>query len=190
MVHCRWLLFDEKIYIPTTSPVLLSILSAIHNEGHEGVQKTLHRLKADFHVPRARQIIQNFLRDCLICQRNKQNISIRLAFCNLWKYLPSFGKIFSWILWRDYLAFMASQLFSLSSIGSLNMRISFHLRILTRQSPSVRRSLGRLCAYTTFLVLLLVIATWSSRVFFGRSYFSLAGIRLNMSTAYHPQFDG
>lgn len=64
------LLFDKRIYIPAT-PILPSILSAIHEEGHERVQKTLHRLKADFHVPRARHLVQKFIRDCQVCQRNK-----------------------------------------------------------------------------------------------------------------------
>lgn len=62
------LLFYKIIYVPASSTILPSILSALHEEGHEGVQKMLHRLKADFHVLRAQQLIQEFIRDCGICQ--------------------------------------------------------------------------------------------------------------------------
>lgn len=45
------LLFGRRVYVPATSHVLPIVLAAAHDGGHE-VQKTLHRLRADFHVPR------------------------------------------------------------------------------------------------------------------------------------------
>jgi hypothetical protein len=32
---------------------------------------TLHRLRADFHSPNDRVVVQDFVRSCLVCQRNK-----------------------------------------------------------------------------------------------------------------------
>lgn len=52
-----WAIVDDlityagRIYIPPASTVLPAVLAAAHEAGHEGTQKTLHRLRADFHVP-------------------------------------------------------------------------------------------------------------------------------------------
>jgi hypothetical protein len=49
-----WSVVDGRVYVPATSPSLPSILDNAHGVGHEGTEKTLHRLRADFHVSRAR----------------------------------------------------------------------------------------------------------------------------------------
>ena len=40
---------------------------------HEGIQKMLHHLRVDFYVSHDRQLVRNFIRACVICQRNKTN---------------------------------------------------------------------------------------------------------------------
>jgi len=65
------ILFKGRIYISASSSLLPSILDAVHGVGHEGVHKTLHRLRADFHVPNDRVVVQDFVRACTTCQRNK-----------------------------------------------------------------------------------------------------------------------
>ena len=42
-----------------------------HLAGHEGVQKTLHRLRTDFYIPGDRALVQDWVRRCSTCQRNK-----------------------------------------------------------------------------------------------------------------------
>lgn len=64
-------LFDGRLYIPPTSPLLQEIVAAVHNDGHEGVQRTLHRLRRDFHFPNMRRVVQEFIRACGTCQRYK-----------------------------------------------------------------------------------------------------------------------
>ena len=72
-----WCLVDElvtfhnRLYVPATFFLLSSILSATHNDNHEGVQRTLHRLRRDIHVASGRNAIQDFIRACVVCQRNK-----------------------------------------------------------------------------------------------------------------------
>ena len=34
-------------------------------------RKTLHRLRADFYIPRDRVLVQDLVRSCTTCQRNK-----------------------------------------------------------------------------------------------------------------------
>ena len=63
--------FTERLYIPPSSPLLQEIVAAIHDDGHEGVQRTLHRLHRDFHFPNMRRCVQDFVRACLTCQRYK-----------------------------------------------------------------------------------------------------------------------
>jgi hypothetical protein len=56
---------------PPASPLQQELLAAIHEDDHEGVQRTLHRLRRDFHFPDMRRVIQNFVRACATCQRYK-----------------------------------------------------------------------------------------------------------------------
>jgi hypothetical protein len=60
-----------RLYIPPSSPLLEEILAAIHDDGHEGVQRTLHRLGRDFHFPNMSRCVQDFVRQCVTCQRYK-----------------------------------------------------------------------------------------------------------------------
>lgn len=70
-VHDGLVLYDRKAYIHPSSPLLLAIVEAAHTTGHEGVQKTRMRLKADFHIPRMKQVVQDFIRSCQVCQQYK-----------------------------------------------------------------------------------------------------------------------
>jgi hypothetical protein len=47
------------------------VLLLAHTAGHEGNQKTLHRLHADFYIPRDKVLVQELVRSCTTCQRNK-----------------------------------------------------------------------------------------------------------------------
>jgi hypothetical protein len=42
-----------------------------HGADHKGIAKTLHRLRAYFHVPGSHAIVTDFVRACTMCQRNK-----------------------------------------------------------------------------------------------------------------------
>jgi hypothetical protein len=63
--------FDGHLYIPLASPLLQEILAAVHEDGHEGVQCTVHRLCRDFHFPNMRRLVQDFVHACTTSQHNK-----------------------------------------------------------------------------------------------------------------------
>ncbi|XP_066373207.1 uncharacterized protein [Miscanthus floridulus] len=63
--------YDGRLYVPPSSPLLPEIMAAVHEDGHEGVQCTLHRLHRDFHFPDMRRLVQDFVRACATCQRYK-----------------------------------------------------------------------------------------------------------------------
>lgn len=43
--------YQGRLYIPPGAPLLHELLQAVHGDGHEGVQRTLHRLRCDVHSP-------------------------------------------------------------------------------------------------------------------------------------------
>jgi hypothetical protein len=59
----KWRVVDELItvvnhvYVPPSSPCLPGLLTVAHDIRHEGVKKTLHRLRTDFHVLGARSAV-------------------------------------------------------------------------------------------------------------------------------------
>jgi hypothetical protein len=63
--------YGGRLYLPLDSPLLQEVLQAVHGEGHEGIQRTLHRLRCDFHFPNMKSVVQDLVRACTLCQRNK-----------------------------------------------------------------------------------------------------------------------
>jgi hypothetical protein len=66
MIH-----YTGRLYVPPASALLQELLAAIHEEGREGVQRTMHRLRRDFHFPNMKQVVQDYVRACATCQRHK-----------------------------------------------------------------------------------------------------------------------
>jgi hypothetical protein len=60
--------FNGHLYIPPTSPLLHELIFVVHNDGHEGVQRTLHCLRRGFHSPNLRRAVQDYVRACATCQ--------------------------------------------------------------------------------------------------------------------------
>ena len=65
------LLHGSRIFVPDHGDLRHQVLLLAHSAGHEGVQKTLHRLRADFYIPRDRVLVQDWVRSCTTCQKNK-----------------------------------------------------------------------------------------------------------------------
>ena len=66
-----FILYQGKIFLPDSSAFWPQLLDHAHGTGHEGVQKTLVRLRASFYSPRAAARVREYIRGCLVCQRNK-----------------------------------------------------------------------------------------------------------------------
>ena len=65
------LLHGSRIFIPAHDDLRHQALLLAHSASHEGVPKTLHHLRADFFIPNDRSLVQDFVRTCTTCQRNK-----------------------------------------------------------------------------------------------------------------------
>jgi hypothetical protein len=72
-LHDGLVAFDDHLYVSPASPLLHELISAVHNDGHEGVQCTLHRLRRDFHSPNLRRAVQDYIRACATYQRYKSD---------------------------------------------------------------------------------------------------------------------
>jgi hypothetical protein len=57
--------------VPAQHDLRQRVLSMVHSAGHEGVQKTLQCLRADFYIPHDKKLVQEHVRTCPTCQRNK-----------------------------------------------------------------------------------------------------------------------
>ena len=65
------ILKGKRVYIPQQSASLPEVLQLSHTPAHEGIQKTLQRLRRDFIIDTDHTVVRDFVRSCTTCQRNK-----------------------------------------------------------------------------------------------------------------------
>ena len=97
-VHEGLILHDGRVFVPASSPLLDDVLQLAHTGAHEGIQKTLRRLRAEFYVEHDRRVVGDFVRSCSMCQRNEtetlhptgllQPLPVPGALASLGRYLP------------------------------------------------------------------------------------------------------
>jgi hypothetical protein len=63
--------YSDLIFVLTTSSLWLALLAMTHGAGHEGIQKTLHRLLASFYNVNTAKLVKDYIKCCVVCQRNK-----------------------------------------------------------------------------------------------------------------------
>lgn len=184
------ILYDSRLYIPPSSPLLPEIVAAIHDDGHEGVQRTLHRLRRDFHFPNMRRCVQDFVRECSTCQRYK---SEHLHPAGLLLPLP-----IPTAVWADIgLDFVEAlpKVNGKSVILSVVDRFSKYCHFIPLAHPYTAESVAQ--AFFTDIVRLhgmpQSIVSDRDPVFtslFWRELMRLMGTKLHMTSAFHPQSDG
>ena len=64
-------LHKGRIFVPDDSALWPVLLQHAHGTGHEGAQKTLHRLRTSFYSPHASRLVTDYVRSCVVCQRSK-----------------------------------------------------------------------------------------------------------------------
>lgn len=63
--------YNKRAYLQPTSPLVETVLSGIHDSAHEGTQKTMERIRRDFYWKGWKKTVQDYVRNCVVCQRNK-----------------------------------------------------------------------------------------------------------------------
>jgi len=183
------ILFKGRVYVAATSSARQAILELVHGAGHEGVHKTLHRLRADFHFPNDRVVVQDFVRACVVCQRNKGE---QLQPAGLLQPLgvPT-------AVWSDVAMDFVEALPKVNGktvILRVVDRFSKAVHFIPLGHPYTATSVAR--AFSDIVRLHSIpssVVSDRDPVFtseFWRELFRLAGVKLQMTSAYHPQSDG
>jgi hypothetical protein len=184
------ILKSGKVYIPSNSDLLQQILQLSHTGGHEGIQKTLHRLRAHFYVDHDRRLVTEFVSACTVCQQNKTQA---LHPAGLLQPLPVPSRVWADIS-MDFIEALP-KVHGKSVILTVVDRFSKFAHFIPLSHPYTASSVGK--AFFSEVVRLhgLPESIVSDRdpVFTGKVWkelFIKSGVSLKMSTAFHPQTDG
>jgi hypothetical protein len=182
--------YGGRLYIPPDSPLLQEIMEAIHEDGHEGIHHTLHRLRRDFHFPNMRHLVQEFMRSCPTCQRYK---SEHLHPAGLFMPLPVPSAV-----WADIgLNFVEAlpRVNGKTVILSVIDQFSKYCHFIPLAHPYMVASVAQ--AFFTDIVRLhgipQSIMSDHDPVFtstFWKELMRLLGTKLHMTSAFHPQSNG
>jgi hypothetical protein len=65
------LLHDTCVFVPNFGDLCHQAFQLAHGISHEGTQKTLHRLRAEFYIPGDQALVADWVWSCTTCQCNK-----------------------------------------------------------------------------------------------------------------------
>jgi transposase InsO family protein len=184
------IMFKGRVFVAATSAARQPILELVHGAGHEGVHKTLHRLRADFYLPNDRVVVQDFVRASSICQHNKG------------EHLQPGGLLqplgVPTAVWSDVAMDFVEALPKVNGktvILTVVDRFSKAAHFIPLGHPYTATTVAR--AFFSEIVRLhgipASIVNDRDPVFtseFWRDLFRLAGVKLHMTSAFHPQSDG
>jgi hypothetical protein len=183
-------LCGAQVFVPASSSLVPTIVELAHSVGHEGIQKTLQRLWQHFIVDHDRHLVEDFVRSCVTCQRNKTE-SLHPADLLQPLEVPSF-------VWSDIaMDFMEGlpHVNGKSVILTVVDRFSKHVHFIALSHPYTAASVAK--AFFKAIVRLhgfpRSIVSDRDPVFTGnvwKDLFKLAVVQLRISTAFHPQTDG
>ena len=182
--------FDSKLYVPSSSALLLELVTDVHNDGHEGVQRTLHRLRRDIHAPNLRMVVQDFVCSCPTCQLYKTE---HLQPAGLLLPLPVPSAV-----WADIALDFIEGLLKVggkSVILTVVDRFSKYCHFLPLGHPYTAESVAKMFFAEVVRLHGIPQSLVSDRdpVFtsaFWKELLTLSGAKLHMTTVFHPQADG
>jgi hypothetical protein len=184
------ILYNGRVYISPSSPSKPALLELANATGHEGVHKTLHRLRADFHTSHDHVLVQDFVRVCAVCQHNKSD---HLQPGGLLQPLevPS-------TVWADVpMDFVEAlpRVNGKSVILTVVDRFSKSAHFIALSHPYTAPSVARVFSAEIVRLHGIPSSIVNDRdpVFtssFWRELFRLAGVKLHFTSAFHPQSDG
>jgi transposase InsO family protein len=178
-----------KVYVAADSPSLPAILTAAHSMGHEGIEKTLHRLRQDFFIPGA-TAVKEHVQACVTCQHNKVK---HLHPAGLLQPLEVPSTIWSHIA-MDFIEGF-SRINSKSIILTVVDRFSKYAHFVPLGHPYTATLVAKVFFEEIVRLHGLPESIVSDRdpVFtskFWTELFKLSGVKLQLTSAFHPQSDG
>jgi hypothetical protein len=181
-------LHEGRVFVPPSSTLWPQLLATAH--GHEGVQKTLQRLRASFYMPNAVRLVKDYAKSCTTCQRNK---SEHLHPAGLLQPLEVPSAVWADIA-MDFIEGFP-RVGGKSVVLTVVDRFSKYAHFIPIGHPYTAISVAQ--AFFDSIVRLhgfpCSIVSDRDPVFtstFWTELFKLAGVTLRLSTAFHPQTDG
>ena len=192
------LTFQERIYVPTGTR---GEIFKIHHEaessgGHQGIEKTLEKLSRNFYFPRMRKYVEDRVTRCDVCIRTKHARHKPYGEMRSADFPAEAWKSIAW----DFIVKLPKSKERLTgtwydTILVINDRLTKMAYFLPYKEASNAEDL----AYT-FLRTVVAnhglpdeIISDRDKLFnskFWRSLMDMMGIKIKMSTAFHPQTDG
>jgi hypothetical protein len=166
------------------------VVGTAHAVGHEGMEKTLHHLRSDFHIPGARAAVQEIVHACTTCQRNKIE---QLHPAGLLQPLNVPTTVWADIA-MDFVEGLP-RVHGKSVILTVIDRFSKSAHFLPLGHPYTATTVAR--AFFDGIVRLHGIPSsivsdrdpvFTSQLW--RELFAMEGVQLNLSSAFHSQTDG
>ena len=184
------ILCKGRVYVPAVSTVLDAVLQLAHTGAHEGIQKTLQRLRTEFAIDHDRRVVHDYVRACTTCQRNKIEA---LHPAGLLQPLPVPSRVWADIS-MDFIEVLP-KVHGKSVILTVVDRFSKYAHFIPLGHPYTASSVAHAFFHDIVRLHGFPDSIVSDRdpVFTGhvwRDLFRQAGVQLRMSTAFHPQTDG
>uniref|UniRef100_A0A2N9HAC2 Integrase catalytic domain-containing protein n=1 Tax=Fagus sylvatica TaxID=28930 RepID=A0A2N9HAC2_FAGSY len=184
------LLFKDRIYVDTDSPLKQDIINQFHASSHEGFHKTFQRVRSNFYWLKMREDIKTFIRECEICQKHKVE---QLSPAGLLQPLPIPHKVWEDISMDFVEGLPISQ--GKSTIMVVVDRLSKYSHFIAIAHPYTAVSIAQVFFENIFklhgmprTIVCDRDVTFTSG--FWTELFRLNGTSFNFSSAYHPQTDG
>jgi hypothetical protein len=185
-----FLLHGKRIYVPATDDLRHQVVTLAHSAGHDGVQKTLVRLRTDFYIPGDRQLVLDFVRSCDVCQRNKTPTT---QPAGLLQPLDVPSQVWADIS-MDFIEGLP-KVHDKSVVQTVVDRFSKYAHFIALSHHYTAASVAR--AFFDGIVRLhgfpSSIVSDRDQVFTSnlwRDLFKCAGVKQRLSTTFHPQTDG
>jgi hypothetical protein len=185
--------YQGQLVIPATSQYNTPMIRECHDTpigGHLGVLQTYKRVAANFFWRGMKRDIQNYIRQCDVCQRNKYET---MSPAGLLQPLPILELVWEDVSMDFIDGFPNSHGFTVIMV--VVDRLTKYAHFLSLKHPYIAKvvaeiyvkEISRLHGMPRSIVM------DRDKVFtnqFWTEYFRLQGSELRMSSAYHPQTDG
>ncbi|KAL2250254.1 UNVERIFIED_CONTAM: Transposon Ty3-I Gag-Pol polyprotein [Sesamum indicum] len=182
-----------RLCVGSHGEIRQKILKALHDSalgGHSRISGTYQRAKLLFYWPTMKNDVENWVKECEVCQRSKHE---NRPYFGLLQPLPIPDQAWSCIS-MDFVEGLPNSEGKDSIMVIVDMLTKYSHFIALRH-PYTVASIAKVFFDNIYKLHGLPISIVSDRdkVFtskFWRELFTLSGVSLDMSTAYHPQSDG
>jgi transposase InsO family protein len=191
--HNGILRYKNKVWVGPSVELQSKIVQALHSSplgGHSGIPVTVRRIKQYFVWPGLKKLVHQLVSACTVCQQAKPE---RVKYPGLLQPLPIPDGAWQVVSLDFVEGFPLSK--NKNAVLVVVDKFSKYSHFIALSHPFTALSVDQL--YMTYVYKLhgmpLALISDRDRIFTSalwQALFKLAGVQLQMSSAYHPQTDG